>query len=54
MACGNGCCEAYTAGGEAARLSLEIIFADAFFLRLAEAAPRARRCWVDRGQRTYA
>ena len=58
MACGNVRREAYTAGGQAALLSLEIINADAFVVRLAGAAPgtpsTARGVWVDRGQRTSA
>ena len=52
------CREAYTAGGQAALLSPEIINADAFVVQLAGAAPgtpsTARDVWVDRGQRTSA
>ena len=47
MACGNARREAYTAGGEATLLSLEILNVDAFVFIVAgaapEAPPRARR-----------
>ena len=58
MACGNARLGAYTAGGEATLLSLEILNADAFVVHRAGAvsgAPlQARRCRVDRGLRTFA
>ena len=41
MACGNTRREAYTAGGEATLLSLEIINVDAFVFELAGAALEA-------------
>jgi hypothetical protein len=41
MASGNRCREAYTAGGEATLLSLEILNVDAFVLIIAGAAPEA-------------
>ena len=41
MACGNACREAYTAGGEAALLSLENTNVGAFVLVVAGAAPEA-------------
>ena len=41
MACGNARREAYTAGGEATLLSLEILNVDAFVFISAGAAPRA-------------
>ena len=52
------CHEAYTAGGEATLLSLEILNVDAFVFIIAGAAPeaplQARRWRVVRGQRTFA
>ncbi len=41
MACGNARREAYTAGGEATLLSLEILNVDVFVLIIAGAAPEA-------------
>ena len=47
MACGNARREAYTAGGEATLLSLEIVNAGAFSVQtlgaVSEAPPKARR-----------
>ena len=58
MACSNARREAYTAGGEATLLSLEIPIVDAFVVLSAGAAPRAplqaRRWRVGRGRRTSA
>ena len=41
MACGNGRREAYTAGGKATLLSLEILNVGAFVVQTAGAAPEA-------------